>query len=201
MILTKKDVISTLITGLTAGAIASQIFSFLNLEPVFGIPWVALIAIVPVLWMGGVQLGYILGRWFLFFNQFGKFVAIGFTNAIIDFGILNLLISTSSITEDSTLVVFKGIAFLVAATHSYFWNKTWVFQSLGSVKPMEIGKFLTVNLGSLLINTLVFSLVYAAGNTESILEATRWANVAAVVGSASALIFSFVGFKLLVFHR
>jgi putative flippase GtrA len=111
------------------------------------------------------------------------------------------LISVSQVTEGSTLSVFKGAAFLVAASHSYFWNKTWVFQSQGNAKPAEIGKFLTVNLASLLINTLVFSLVYAAGNTESLLEATRWANVAAVAGSASALVFTFVGLKLLVFRR
>ncbi len=201
MILTRKDITAALITGLTAGFIASQIFMFLKVSPVFGIPWNALVVLVPIAWISGVQLGYILGRWFLFFNQFGKFVATGFTNALIDFGILNLLISLSGVTEGTTLSLFKALAFLVAASHSYFWNKTWVFQTQSTTKAVEVGKFFMVSLLSLFINTIVFSAVLALGATEVGLSAVRWANIAAVAGSAAALIFSFIGFKLLVFRR
>ncbi|MEK7589107.1 MAG: GtrA family protein [Patescibacteria group bacterium] len=201
MTITRKDIISALITGLTAGFIAWQILLFLKIEPLFGIPWVSLVVFIPVLWMIGVQFGYFLGRWLAFFNQFGKFATIGFTNAVVDFGTLNLLISISSITGGTTLSFFKAAAFLVASTHSYFWNKTWVFQTNGRTGASEIGKFFTINLLSLVINTIVFTAVLRLGTDNFGLSAVRWANISAIAGSAVALIFNFVGFRLLVFRR
>src|SRR3989344_992981 len=85
--------------------------------------------VVPVLWILGVNLGYFLGRWVVFFNQFGKFAAVGFTNAAVDFGILNLLIAYYGIVSGLGFSLFKATSFVVAVAHSYLWNKFWVFSS------------------------------------------------------------------------
>src|SRR3989344_5368035 len=90
----KKDLRNALITGFTTGLIAWRVLSYLGATiPIF--PLWALALIIPFLWVAGVRLGYFLANFFEPFRQFGKFVAIGFTNAAVDFGTFNLLFSIS----------------------------------------------------------------------------------------------------------
>lgn len=192
-LLSKQDVVYALVTGLTAGILAWRILSYLGKSLPLALPLSALIAIVPLCWLAGVQLGYFLGRWMLFFDQFGKFAAIGFTNFAVDSGVLNLLIAQTGIVAGTGYATFKVISFIVAVTHSYYWNKTWTFQARGS-----FSKFMLVMIASLVVNVAVASIVVnliPQGNTSP----EVWANIAAVVGSAVALIFSFIGFKVVVF--
>ncbi len=171
--------------------------------PLFrGISFAWLVVLVPILWILGVNLGYFLGRWFRFFNQFGKFAAIGFTNAAVDFGILNLLIFYSGVASGVLFPVFKGLSFAAAATHSYFWNKYWAFEAGKSgVSGQEFFKFFGVTVLAGLINVLVASTVVNLVGPQFGLSNEAWANVGAVVGSAVALAASFVGFKVFVFRK
>src|SRR3989344_8004604 len=162
--------------------------------------FVWLMLVVPVLWILGVNLGYFLGRWFGFFNQFGKFAAIGFTNAAVDFGALNLLISNTGISSGVWYPVFKSISFLSAIIPSYFWNKYWAFEGAEGTS-FEFAKFMSVAIVSILINDGVASLVVNFVDPMVGLSSAVWANVGAVAGSATALIFSFVGFKVAVFRK
>ena len=88
---TKKDLYFSIITGLLTGFLAWKIFIFLELPEFVGISYAWLTVLIPILWILGVNLGYFLGQWLGFFDQFGKFSAIGFTNAAVDFGVLNIL--------------------------------------------------------------------------------------------------------------
>ena len=157
---------------------------------------------VPVLWVLGVNLGYFLGRWFNFFNQFGKFAAIGFTNAAVDFGILNLLIFYSGSATGVLFSVFKGISFTIAAVHSYFWNKFWTFEaSKTGVSSQEFFKFFSVIFIATLINVGTASIVVNVIGLQFGFSEEAWANIGAVIGSAIALAVSFVGFKKAVFKK
>lgn len=199
---TKKDIIYSTITGLMTGFIAWKVFVFLNVSKIYGFSFAWLVVLVPVLWIVGVNLGYFLGRWLVFFNQFGKFVAIGFTNAALDFGVLNLLIFLTGITGTIWYSVFKITSAAVSMANSYILNKNWAFEAgeSGGGK-MEFIKFIGVAIISLLINVLVASAVVNFIHPVLGISAKVWANLGAVAGSASALIFSFVGFKLAVFKK
>ncbi len=217
---TKKDFYFSIITGCITGFSAWRIFEFLKIDIHVSSAWMMLL--VPVLWILGVNLGYFLGRWLGFFNQFGKFSAIGFTNAAVDFGVLNLLIANTGISSGGWYPVFKGISFLSAIVPSYFWNKYWAFRPdadvarvFGSQGPVpafqqkgnvgsgtfEFAKFMSVAIVSIFINTGTASLVVNYIHPLAGLSAQVWANIGAVAGSAVALIFSFVGFKLAVFKK
>ena len=198
----KKDLIFSVITGFYTGFIAWRIFEFLNVPRFNGVPFAWLMVLVPVLWVLGVSLGYFLGKWFWFFNQFGKFTAIGFTNAAVDFGVLNLLIFYSGAASGILFSVFKGFSFVGAAIHSYFWNKYWAFQARGSdVSGQEFFKFFSVAVGAFLINVAAASVVVNLIGVQFGLSNEAWANVGAVAGSALALIASFIGFKKVVFKK
>ena len=200
--LTKKDLTSAIITGLTTGLIAWRVLMFLGTDTIYGFSTVWLIALVPIAWILGVKLGYVLGRWMAFFNQFGKFVAVGFTNAAVDFGILNLLIGYSGMESGLYYSVFKSISFIVAVMHSYVWNKYWVFDAASSSGGRsELFKFLSVNVVAIVFNVGIASFVVNYVTPIGGLDAKVWANIGAVVGSACAIFLTFVGARLFVFKK
>ena len=199
---TKKDFYFSIATGLITGFATWQIFNFLDVTKLKDISFAWFLLLVPVLWIVGVKLGYVLGKWLAFFNQFGKFAVIGFTNAAVDFGVLNLLIANTEISSGGWYSVFKAISFLSAVVPSYFWNKHWAFAtSGGEVSGFEFAKFISVAIVSIFINTGTASLVVNFVNPLGGLSIQIWANIGAVAGSAVALVFSFVGFKVAVFKK
>ncbi len=197
---TKRDLVFSIATGLITGFSAWRIFDFLKVPVYGGISYAWLLVIVPVVWILGVNLGYFLGRWLPLFNQFGKFVTIGFTNAAVDFGVLNLLIAGTGVTTGIWYPVFKGISFVCAVITSFFWNKYWALGAGDTHEGRtEFWKFMSVMIIAILINDGAASLMVNFVNPAMGLNAIAWANVSAVIGSAVALIFSFAGFKVVVF--
>lgn len=174
-----------------------------------GISFSWLMIVIPILWILGVNLGYFLGRWFAFFNQFGRFAAIGFTNAAVDFGILNILIAWSGIASGTLFAVFKTISFIIAVTHSYLWNRYWVFSAEGvSSKALTVAqdgsqffKFISIYIVSTIINVGIASAVVNGVDPFFNLDKNAWANIGSVAGSAMALIFSFAGIRQVVFKK
>ena len=197
---TKRDLLFSVATGLITGFSVWRIFDFLEVPRYAGISYVWLLAVVPVVWILGVNLGFFLGRWLEFFNQFGRFATIGFTNAAVDFGVLNLLIFTTGIAAGIWYPVFKVVSFICAVIPSFFWNKYWAFEAGGTGRGRaEFWKFISVMIMATLINAGAASLVVNFVHPVLGLGTNAWANVSAVIGSAVALIFSFTGFKVAVF--
>lgn len=198
----KKDLFFSLVTGITTGIIAWRILIFLEAAPPLQIQWSYLVVIVPILWIFGVNLGYFLGRWLSFFNQFGKFAAIGFTNAAVDFGILNFLIALTGIAGGVGYVIFRAAAAFLATLHSYFWNKYWVFQAADT---QNVGKEFAGFFGAAVVSSL-FNIVIASSIVNFIdpiggMSKEVWANVGAICGSAAALILNFILLRQKVFKK
>lgn len=196
----RRDIVSALTTGLTAGLIAWRILLFLGTALPFGIAPVVLALVVPVLWVAGVQLGYFLSRFFRPMAQFGRFAAIGFANVTVDFGVLYVFIAATGQATGYAYALFKAASFMVATVHSYFWNKFWAFEA-GSSRggTAEIVRFATVALTAILVNVIVATgVVYLR---PAAIAAEAWAGVGAAAGSATALIFSFAGFRAFVFRK
>src|SRR3989344_1601299 len=109
-ILSRRDVIYALITGLTTGLIVWRILVFLGKSLPLGVSSVTLVWLVPILWLVGVQFGYFLGLFIKSFVRFGRFAAIGFTNAAVDFGVLYLLIGLTGLAAGLAYSLFKAIS-------------------------------------------------------------------------------------------
>lgn len=199
--LSRNDVGYAIITGLIAGILGGLVLMFLDKTLPAGLHPLWLMAIIPLLWLIGVQFGYFLGQWMGFFNEFGKYVAIGFTNFAVDEGVFNFLLSLTHAATGFPLVIQKGVSFIVAVTHSYYWNRTWAFQSQTQDKRSEFFKFMLVNLVALVVNVGVTYLVVHFGPRPATFTAEVWANVGVIAGSAAALIFSFIGFRVVVFKK
>lgn len=198
---TKKDLLFASATGFYTGFIAWRILVFLEQPNIMGVSFFWLIIVIPIFWILGVNLGYFLGRWFDFFNQFGRFSAIGFTNAAVDFGVLNILIAWSGIASGILYAVFKTISFIISVTHSYFWNRRWVFQSQSEDKGREFLKFISIYIIAAAINVGTATGVVSFIEPMFGVSQNVWANFGAIVGSAVALTFSFIGVRSIVFKK
>jgi putative flippase GtrA len=98
-----------------------------------------------------------------YIEQFIKFAIIGTANTFIDFGIYFGLTRSSEYWENHYLWA-NFIAFAVAATSSYIFNKNWTFKDKNKKIHIQYPKFLLVSAVGLSINeTFLFLLVtYAA---------------------------------------
>jgi putative flippase GtrA len=206
---TKKDLLFSIVTGLMAGYIGYAILSYLQTPNYAGISIAWAIVVVPILWIVGVNLGYILGRWLDFFNQFGRFVAVGFTNAAVDFGVMYLLLvmlDVSETTKGGTYFawygIIKGSSFLVAMLLSFIWNKYWVFGAGNSRSGgAELGRFIAVSVSAWLINIAVATSIASWVHPLFGITQNGWQGFSAIIASAVALAFSFTGYKLAVFRE
>ena len=135
--------------------------------------------------------------------QFAKFCVISFSNLVIDFGILNLLIYYSGVAEGVLYSVFKAASFLLANVNGYAWNRFWTFRSReveGWLKQF-IRFFAVVGVG-LVINVTVASYVVAEfGGSGGSISAAVWANIGAAVSLVFTLFWNFFGLKYLVFEK
>lgn len=196
---TLKDFVFATLTGFITGTISWLVLEYLGHPAPLGIPWAWLMVVIPILWIAGVNFGYFLGQWITFFNQFGKFVAIGFTNFAVDVGIFNFLFAAAHLRPE-WFIACKSASFVIAAFHSYGWNKYWAFGAGASRGgKSELSKFIAVSLLALLVNVIVARSVALA--VPAGMDVKTWTNVGLVVGAAAALAFSFIGFRMVVFNR
>lgn len=201
-IITRKDIFGGIATGLTTGLILWGILLYFHRPLPFGVPAVMLAVVPPVLWVLGVQFGYVLGIAFKPLTEFGRFVCIGFANFSVDAGILlvGMIVTHSGADAGILYAILKSISFAVATVHSYFWNKYWAFNAGGTkATQTEIASFVTVALTGMLVNVLAASVVRAF--QPAAYSAVAWGTISGMVGSAVALMFSFVGFRVFVFKK
>lgn len=204
--ISKKDYYIAAIVGALTGIFAIPTFFHLGLRN----PFIFLfsIVVISVLWPFGVWLGGFLSRWLPFMAQVGKFVAVGFLNTAIDFGVLNLLSFLSGVTAGFVIGGVNIPGFIVAVSNSYLWNKLWVFKSESREGlPAQAGLFhdfpiffavsgigLLLNSGMVILITTFVSPPFAVG-------AEAWLNIAKVAATVVSLIWNFLGFKFLVFKK
>ena len=101
------------------------------------------------------------------FKRFAKFLAVGITGFIVDFGVFNLLIRTIGLPDVLVFgVLIKGatfaqaISFTLAAINNFMWNRFWTYPDSRS-KPIlrQFGQFFVLSLIGLLIRTPIFALL------------------------------------------
>ncbi len=210
----RRDLGFAVLTGWLTGAIAWQVFNYLKVD-FFNVARINilfhllgrgnhhvsgawLMLLVPILWILGVLLGYLLGQVFEFFNQFGKFAAIGFTNFAVNAAILNILLARTGYTSGKGYSLIVAVAFIIAVLSSYVWNKYWAFYGSRSGGVGEFSKFVIVTLVAFAVNIAVASFIVNFVHPILGWDAARCANVGPVGGSAVAPVVTFVGLKLTV---
>jgi putative flippase GtrA len=205
----KKDYLVAAVAGFYTALLLLPTFK--NIDIGFDYLYVALLFVIPILWIIGLTIAYFLSKLLSFLYQFGKFVVVGFANTAIDFGVLNIL---SILTQKTSGFFLGGVnlpGFVIAAVHSYFWNKFWVFKKpldTAQGKPGEpkqkpdysdFWTFLAVVLVGVFVNGGIVVGVTTYMDPKFGFTPERWLNIAKVAATAISLVWNFIGFKIFVF--
>lgn len=132
--------------------------------------------------------------------QFLRFCVVGTSNAVIDFGILNLLLWLYPTTDLWKTLGYNSIAVLLASTNSFFWNKHWTFQLRSSITSQEIYRFTVLATATTLMNDTIMWLlgrIFPHLMVSSRMGANAL-KLAAIIGTMSI---SFFGMRLWVFFH
>jgi len=132
--------------------------------------------------------------------QFLRFCVVGTSNAVIDFGVLNLLLWLYPTTDLWKTLGYNSLAVLLASTNSFFWNKHWTFQLRSPITSQEIYRFTVLASATTLMNDV---LMWLLGRIfPSIMVSSRMGanalKLAAIIGTMSI---SFFGMRLWVFFH
>lgn len=193
-----------LLLGL-ASAVLTAIFlvpTLINTGFYYKIPFVNLILfiVLPILAIVGLFVADFIGRKIYLIWQFAKFALVGILNTAIDFGILNLLIFLTGVTQGIGIFFMAATSFSVATTNSYFWNREFTF---GSKKKaaQSFPIFLTITVIGLLINSSVVYFLSTYIFPHLIANPNLRPNVAKVIATGTTMFWNFTGYKLLVFKK
>ena len=82
--------------------------------------------------------------------RFLKFLFVGITGAVVDFGIMNLM----RIVVGLSLVWSQAISFSVAVINNFLWNRYWTYPDSRSKAPYrQLIQFFLINLVGILVRT------------------------------------------------
>jgi putative flippase GtrA len=130
--------------------------------------------------------------------QFGKFLAVGTVNTIIDFGTLNLLSWLTGIYGGVRLAPINVLGVLFALTNSYLLNKHWTFKA--PAQPgRRVGRFMLVSLIGVSLNTALVVALTDVMMRPAGITSQLWENLAKALATGGTLLWDFLGYKFLVF--
>lgn len=157
---------------------------------------------VPIAAAIAIYITYLLGKKYASIFQFGKFLAVGVTNTLIDLGVLNFLIFATTIASGVFYSIFNVISFTIAVINSFIWNKYWTFKENGKKKTKkEFIQFLIVSLIGLVINVGIASLIVNLIGPKLGLSDEIWANIGKLSAIFFSMVWNFVGYKFIVFKE
>ena len=198
--LIKRDLKISFFVGFVAGWLSIPTLHNIGLVFDFNIA-VLIVAGLTLFTPLGYLTAYLLSKRWPVMLQFVKFGIVGGLNAMLDLGVLNLLIRWSGIAFGAYFSLFKALSFSVAVINSYFWNKYWTFHSEDGPRPVEFFKFLSVNLVGLAINVGAATLVVNFIGAPEGFSKELWANIGAVSSVFISLFWNFIGMKFIVFKK
>ncbi|MBU2635291.1 bifunctional glycosyltransferase family 2/GtrA family protein [Patescibacteria group bacterium] len=209
----KTDLISALIIGEMVAWLTFTILKTLEFDTVIYqtmidiLGWkihlgLLLAVIVPIAAAICLYITSLLGKKVPVVFQAGKFVTVGISNTLIDWGVLNLQILLTGITAGLFYPVFKGVSFLIAIINSFLWNKFWTFKKGETEKAgTEFLQFLIVSGIGLGINVGIASLAVNVIGPQAGISPKIWATVGALIATMFSMVWNFLGYKFIVFKK
>lgn len=196
------DIIVSLVIGEAAALLMLAIGRNLDLPSGLArlLPWLPFV--FPFFTLAVIVVGAWLGRYRLGFYQLSKFGLVGGFNFLVDLGVLNLLLTLLGVTAGSYAVASKAVAFLIALTSSFLWNKFWTFRSLSTASVgLQFVEFFIVSVVGLTINVGVFAFLNNVVGPQAGIDAKTWASVSAAGAAIIGLAWNFSGYKIVVFRK
>lgn len=198
---TRKDLLIAAVAGFLLGLLLLSIAFNLRLYFLYRTP--LLVFGVPIIIVVGIGISKIIGRYIPFFNQLGKFVAVGVLNTALDFSILNFISRVTGITAGVVVGWVNIPGFMVSVVNGYLWSRLWVFPRQDQERNLFIDfpKFIAVTGIGLLLNSGIIILVTTYLPAPENIRSEVWLNIAKVIATAFTLVWNFMGYKFFVFKK
>jgi len=155
---------------------------------------------IPLMWVIGLRLALFLKQYISWIHQFAKYSIVGFLNAAIDFGSLNILSSMTGITSGFLVGGINIPGLILSFGNGYFWNRRWVFNAKGAFVDTIALFAIIVGVG-VLINSGIVVFITTHISPPATMSPEVWLNIAKVAATVVNIFFNFVGFKYLVFKK
>jgi putative flippase GtrA len=116
--------------------------------------------------------------------QLAKFCAVGGSGYVVNIAVFALALEALGVHH----LVAATLAFLVAVTNNFWWNRHWTFDARGGNAGFQAARFLTVS---------VVAFVFAAAVLETLVSAAGMAEIPAqAISIVVATPLNFVGNKI-----
>ena len=134
--------------------------------------------------------------------RFSKFTIVGFINAFVDIGTLNLFLWFASTRDPSVLALYNGVALVLANVNSYLWNTRWTFKGRAKRRdPRQRTLFTVQALFNICVSNALFFLLIRPVLVYTEVSAYLAGNVAKLISVAVASTISFFLLRYVVFSR
>ncbi len=199
--------------------LAGEIVAWLSLPTLKNIKILELLAkwgiglkLFVVFWAFFVPASAILGLYLFYsaakyknkvgFLQMGKYGVIGVLNTLLNAGIYNFLIFITNIASGFTVDLFFITAFVIAVTNSFFWNRYWTFEKIGTeTVGKDAFQFFFVSTVVAVINFVILHIIVNVIGAPMGIDLKIWANIALAFTIIFAFFGNFFGYKFIVFKK
>ena len=132
--------------------------------------------------------------------KFARFSAVGLSNMLVDFGVLNLLLFLSPTRSPELLVLYNAAALILANANSYLWNTLWTFRHQAQHDAKQVSLFTAQGLLNIALGSAILWL--AAHWLRAYTELPPWlsGNLAKAISIVSVSIVSFLFLRFFVFR-
>jgi putative flippase GtrA len=134
--------------------------------------------------------------------RFSKFSVVGFMNALVDIGTLNLFLWLASTRDPYLLALYNGVALVLANLNSYVWNTRWTFRGRAKRRdPRQRVLFALQALANIAVSNGLFFVLIRPILIYTDVPAYLAGNVAKIISVVVASIISFFVLRYVVFSR
>ena len=134
-------------------------------------------------------------------KRFSKFSVVGLSNAVVDIGVLNLFLWLQPTRDPMMLVLFNGIALVLANMNSYVWNSLWTFRGRADHGPRQTVLFALQALVNIGVSNGLFWALIRPLLVETDIPAYLVGNTAKIISIVVASTISYFIMRYLVFSR
>jgi len=198
--LKKTDVLAAFAIGELTALILLGISKTIEILEEIPFLWLGCI-IFPLLAVSGILIASFLAKKIPVIFQFTKFFLVGVSNTFIKLGILNLLMWVFAVFSGLTYSAFIALSFSFSIINSYFWNKFWTFQNGTKVSTREFSKFYLIAGIGFLLDIGIASLIVNVMGPQFGLSQEIWANIGAIIAICCVSLWSFLGYKFIIFKK
>jgi putative flippase GtrA len=134
--------------------------------------------------------------------RFSKFTVVGFINALVDIGTLNLFLLFLPTRDPSVLALYNGVALVLANLNSYVWNTRWTFRGRAKRHNLRQRVLFTVQaLFNITVSNGLFFVLIRPVLIYTDVPAYLAGNVAKIISVVVASTISFFVLRYVVFSR